>query len=354
MLNKVQALKRLGMTIGTLLLLVVIFVYLFDPFYMYHEPYMGMKTVLFDRDYQVPGSIRSLSYDSVILGSSVAENFDSSYLDEQYGCETLKVIKSSGSVADLLYYLDIVHKQRELKRVFWCMDIFAFTASNETTFYREDSVQYLHTANVLDDAPYLFNKDVLFMKIPQSLAYSLLDRNTGGKGYDWSEDKTFSSEQAMKAYDKPKQCLEQIFLSEEKEPDYLEQNLQMVLQEIEAHPEIEYVMMFPPYSMLWWDCGYVNGVAEEYFQVLEKALPQLCMYDNVKVYFFQAENDIICNLDYYMDMIHYSPQVNQHMLECVVADTNRVTPDNVEMTIQEMREVYEYIIEEGIYRYYEK
>jgi hypothetical protein len=53
-----------------------------------------------------------------------------------------------------------------------------------------------------------------------------------------------------------------------------------------------------------------------------------------------------------MDMIHYSPQVNQFMLDRVTRDQNRVTKDNLAATLENMHATYQYILEEGIHLYY--
>ena len=53
-----------------------------------------------------------------------------------------------------------------------------------------------------------------------------------------------------------------------------------------------------------------------------------------------------------MDMIHYSPEINQYMLDALVQGTHKVTKDNWQEVLSGMRETYEYIISEGIYRYY--
>ena len=375
-MDKKKALKRLLIIIASELVAVALFVGLLDPFYQYHSPYFNLEPVLYDRDNQVPGSLRTLDYDSVLLGSSVAENFDSSFLDDIYQCETLKIIRASGSTADLLYYLEQIHEKKELKQVFWCMDIFALTASTEVTLYGGDTPRYLHTKNVLDDIPYIYNKEIIMMKIPMMLAYSYLGTYSEGHAYDWSADKEFGAAKAMQAYVKPGQPIENLDFTEEI-PD-IERNIQMAVEEIQAHPEISYTVMFPPYSMMWWDCGYVNGLGEKYFYVLEKALPALVECENASVYFFQSDEEIICNLDNYMDMIHYSPQINQYMLDCIAEDamtgdsrdntedtsesnpkdsekgSHRVTEENLETVLAKMRETYEYIINEGIYTYYAK
>ena len=114
-LTKKIALKWLCITIACMLLLAATVTYLFDPFFQYHEPYFGLHKVYYNRDYQVVDSVRNFSYDSVLLDSSVAENFDSGVIDAKYDCNTLKVIRASGSTADLLSYLQLAHGEAGLK-----------------------------------------------------------------------------------------------------------------------------------------------------------------------------------------------------------------------------------------------
>lgn len=368
MLDKKSAVRYLAGLIVLFLFLAAAIVVVFDPFYQYHEPWFGLNAVLNDRDNQVVGTIRTFDYDSVLLGSSVAENYDSSFLDASFDCTTLKVIRASGSTADLLYYLDKAHRRQELKNVFWSMDIFALTASPQITLTSKDIPHYLHTDTVLDDWPYLWNKEILCETIPQMLAYSQMGMNTQGQAYNWARGKNFSAEGAMRAYDKPKK--ENVFYAAEDSADTsaeevedafsmdeqqnLTENLSMIEEELSMHPDTSYTIIFPPYSMMWWDCGYVNGVLETYFEVLEQTIPVLLTYDNAKVYFFVSDRDVICNLDNYMDMIHYSPDINQYMLEEIVQDGHRVSEANWEEVLADMKNTCEYIIDEGIYNYYSR
>lgn len=354
--KKRGALKKLVILILAELLLVAAVVWAFDPFYQYHAPFGSLPAVLTDRDNQVVGTIRNFRYDSVLLGSSVAENFDSDYLDMAYDCSTLKVIRASGSVADLLYYLEMAQEERgiELKNIFWCLDSFAMSASTEVTLYGGDTPRYLHTGSVLDDIPYLFNREVLLERIPYMLACGYQGRNTGGRAYDWSRDKEFSAAKTMQAYDRSGinvvSNVEQRPVGEKAE--LIEENISLLTRQIAAHPETQYYFILPPYSMLWWDCAYVNGEQEERFYILEQTLPELLAFENVEVYFFQSEEEIVCNLDNYMDMIHYTPQVNQLMLERMASGENRVTSENLETVLTALRDMAHRITREEIYRYY--
>ena len=352
--SKKKNLIKLILAIFAELFMVVAVVWFFDPFYQYHAPFFGMEAVLNDRDNQMPGTVRNFSYDSVLVGSSVAENFDSDFLNDTYGCSTVKLIKASGSMADLLYYLDMAQKEHDLKNVFWCLDIFALDASTEVTLYEKGIPRYLHTKAVYDDLPYLFNKEILLEKIPAMLAMAGQGINVGGNAYNWDRDKEFSASQAMLAYDKGGvehgQESEQTISTELKQRT--SDNIKLLTAQIEAHPEITYRFMLPPYSMLWWDCAYVNGQLEERLYILEETLPVLLAFENVEVYFFQSDEEVVCNLDNYMDMIHYSPEINQRMLEKMAAGENKVTPESCRETLDVMRELAMRITREDIYRYY--
>lgn len=338
----------------TFLELAVLFgvVWFFDPFYQYHAPFGDRKAVLYDRDNQVVGTVRNFSYDSVLMGSSVAENFDNSYLDDRYGCKSIKIIKASGSVADLLYYLDTAREKQTLTNVFWCLDLFALDASPIPTIPDGESPPAcLRTETLLDDIPYIYNKEILFEKIPLQYYYARQNKNTGGNAYNWAEGKDFSAARAKQAYIKPKTVKAPKDFTEEK--NNLEKNLALLTQEISAHPDTVYRFIVPPYSLLWWDCAYTGGELEKNFYLLEQTLPVLLAFDNVEVYDFQADRDIVCDLDNYMDMIHYSPEINQYMLEQLDGETYRVTKENYTDKIAEMRKLAKKITEHDIYKYYE-
>lgn len=352
--EKKKALKRLLILTGAEMILIAFFVWLMDPFYQYHAPFFGMDAVLNDRDNQMPGTIRNFAYDSVLAGSSLAENFDSAFLDGTYGCSTLKVVRASGSVADLLYYLEMAQEERELRNVFWCLDIASVCAPTEVTLYGEDIPRYLHTDTILDDLPYLYNKEVLMEKIPVMLASAHEGINTGGQAYNWARNKQFGAQWAMRAYDRGSVTLQEppVQKAYDHEAWLIASNVALLKEEVTSHPRTRYRFLIPPLSLLWWDCAYVNGELEMRIYALDQAVSALLTCENAEVYYFQNEESIVCNLDYYMDMVHYSPDINQYMLERMAAGENRVDEENWGQAVAGLRELTAYISEEAVYRYY--
>ena len=346
--------KKLIIVIAVELLLVASAVWVMDPFYQYHAPVLGEGAVLNDRDNQMAGSIRNFEYDSVLVGSSVAENFDSTFLNVSYDCDTLKIIRASGSVADLLYYLEMAQSEHELRNVFWCLDVFSMTAATKVTLYGEDIPRYLHTETILDDLPYLYNKEILFEIIPAHLAFSRQGLNTGGQAYNWAREKEFGADVAMRAYDREGIQADAVIVQKDlsEVEELLNENIDLLAEQITSHPQIQYRFLLPPYSLLWWDCAYVNGELEQRFAILEETISALLTFENVEVYFFQNQEEIVCDLANYMDMIHYTPDVNQYMLESMAAGESRLTHDNKKEFMQALREMTEHITDHVIFEYY--
>ena len=72
-------------------------VILIDPFFHYHKPWFGLKEVLTDKEYQCIGSLRTFDYDSLIVGSSVAENYYNGWFGDGFDCTPLLYRYSTSS-----------------------------------------------------------------------------------------------------------------------------------------------------------------------------------------------------------------------------------------------------------------
>ena len=52
-------------------------------------------------------------------------------------------------------------------------------------------------------------------------------------------------------------------------------------------------------------------------------------YDNVRLYSFRCNSELICNLDNYKDAKHYGEWVNSQMLQWMKNDEYRITEENL-------------------------
>ena len=94
---------------------------------------------------------------------------------------------------------------------------------------------------------------------------------------------------------------------------------------IEAHPETEFIVFLPPYSLVQWTSFYQQGTMGYHLSQKEAVIRILLGYDNVKVYDFQAELAWVTELDNYIDAWHYGPWINDAIVKRVAAGENRIT-----------------------------
>ena len=335
-------LKKFIIFSAALLLICIFTVILFDPFFQYHKPLPGLKAVLTDKEYQCVGSLKNFDYDSVIAGSSVAENYNNGWFDQGFQCRSIKAIRSYGATADLCYLLDITFEHQELKYVFYNLDPSALVASPETTYKLTGCPMYLYDDNYLNDVQYWLNKDVLFEKIPYLIAQSLIGDYDEGNSYNWAQWKNFNSDMILGLYIR-KPSIDEM-KPETYYQDLLSQNLEILTARIKEHPETQFLIFVPPYSMIWWDNLYRDGDTDAYLYNMQTAYETLLSYENVTLYSFQNDREIITNLENYMDTLHFSPEINHLMCDSLIEGTHRIARENYLSEIEDMRSLADEIV----------
>lgn len=341
--------KRLIITVLVLIFAVGAVVYVFDPFYHYHKPWLGLKEVLNDKEYQCIGTLRHFDYDTLLVGSSVMENNDNAWYDEAYGVKSIKAIRSYGATADLCYLMDEAYKNHDIKYVFYNIDPSSLSADAETTYESTGCPMYLYDTNPFNDVQYLFNKDVLFEKIPYMVANSYLGNYDEGLSYNWAKWKTFDIQMALGLYYRPIDVVE--MQDETIYNDKLMANIALLTKEVADHPETQFMFFYPAYSMLWWDGVYRTGERDAYIYCEKEMTKALLQYDNVRIFCFQNEPDVITNLYNYMDSIHFSPEINKLMLDQMINGEYEMTLDNYEEVLDGVKEFSDKIVNELIVPY---
>ncbi len=327
--------KQFFISSGVLLLLCVLAVVIFDPFFQYHKPLPGLKAVLTDKEYQCTGSLKTFDYDSVIAGSSVAENYNNGWFDQGFGCRSVKAIRSYGATADLCYLLDIAFSHQNIKYVFYNLDPSALVADPETTYEMTGCPMYLYDDNYVNDIEYWLNKGVLMEKIPYLIANSLIGGYDENESYNWAQWKEFNSDMALGLYIRKPSVSE--MKPENYYEDVLRQNLALLTERIEKYPDTCFYVFIPPYSMLWWDNIFRDGDTEAYLYNLEQAMETLLSYENVKLFYFQNDREVITNLENYMDILHFSPDINHYICDSLINGKHQILKNNYKENIRDMK-----------------
>lgn len=340
MQNK-KFLKKLIISIILFLSLPAIIVLVFDPFFHYHKPIRPLKEVLTQAEYQVIGTLKNFEYDSLIAGSSMAENYNNYWFDELFGCKTIKAVKPGANTSDLVYLLNRAYEYKQIKNIFYTLDIAAFTTTVKEHYVNEGMPLYLYNENPLDDIKYLFNKHVIFKDIPYMIANSFLGDYNEGDSFNWAKYKSFDTLHYEPTIEKQ----ENKNLEEYRQ--YVEFNLNQLEHLIREHQDTNFIFMVPPYSSLWWYEAYMCGDLEYNFYALEEIFNRLLKYENVEIHYFQSIEEIVADLSNYMDLLHFHPDINKNLVELIITDHYLVTMDNKEEKLSEMKQladkcIYEY------------
>ncbi len=310
-------------------ILVMALVIYVDPFFHYHSPLKGFPYLVDNQLSQNPGMAAHMEYDSVILGSSMTVNFQTSWFQELMDLQTIKLSYSGAFPKDQANIMDIIFKSpnnqggKRIKKVFLGVDVITYTGGVDETKY--PIPEYLYDENPFNDVAYVLNKDVVLNYILRPIADP--DPTDLSNVYaSWWTEEYYSQEWVLHNYTSPDQ------VEEEALPEaYLaaaEANLAAnICPYIEANPDTQFVIFFPPYSILFWNDvlkeNHLDATIEEYRYIANR----LNAYDNVEIYFFPDQEEIICDLNNYADYSHYHPRYNRYMTECFADRTRLVAKE---------------------------
>ena len=346
--NKKNFLKKLVIFILVVAFFVAGVVFLFDPFFHYHKPIRPLKAVLTQAEYQVIGTLRTFDYDSLIAGSSMAENYNNKWFDETFDCTAIKAVKPGANTSDLVYLIEAAYEEKEIKNIFYTLDISALTTIIQEHYVNEGMPLYLYNKNPFDDVKYLFNKHVFFEDIPYMIANSFLGDYDEGDSFNWAQYKEFGTLHYTPTEEK----------QEDKKLDeyakYVDFNMEKLENLVKTHPETKYIFMIPPYSSLWWYEAYMCGDIELDFYALDQAFTRLLSYENVEIHYFQNMEEIVSNLNLYMDLIHYHPDVNKSLVDLIPTNKYKVTLSNKYLILDNMKILVDKCINEYAKEYFSK
>ena len=347
-LEKKKFLKLLIVSMAAVLLLPMVAVFIFDPFFHYHRPIKPLKAVLTQAEYQVIGTLKTFDYDSLIAGSSMAENYNNRWFDEKFKVKTVKAVKPGANTSDLVYLLNRAYQYREIKNIFYTLDIAAVNTTVREHYVNEGMPLYLYNDFLLDDVKYLLNKHVLLKEIPYMIANSFLGDYDEGNSYNWAKYKQFGN----LSYELTKEKKEEKNIEEYKEN--VEFNLNQLEELIENHQETRFIFMIPPYSSLWWYEAYMCGDLEYNFYTLEQCFEKLLAYSNVEIYYFQDIEEIVSDLSLYMDLLHYHPEINKRLVDSIGNKDYLVTMENKKEKIESIKRLADKCINEYAKEYLKK
>ncbi len=310
------------------LLLFIVVTVVIDPYFHFHKPINGISYRLYEERYINNGIVRHFDYDAIITGSSTTENFKVSEFNQLFECNAVKVPFSGGTYREVSENLQAAFSYNsQIEKVLWALDWTILIADPQYLNY-SNFPTYLYDNNVWNDVKYILNKDTFYHGTLNSIMMTI----KGQAPTSFDDYATFSGptgkEAVMQSYVRRDTDAADRGLTEE-ERIMVENNVkQNICTVISENPNTTFYIFFPPYSIVRWDSWNRYGLITAQIEAGEIASEILLQYDNVKLFCFFENEDLIFNLDNYKDDLHYSADVNSQILEWIRNDVGRITLNN--------------------------
>lgn len=329
-----------GGTAAILLLIAGITVWI-DPFLHYHKALDEFEYPLKDERYQNDGILRNYSYNAVITGTSMAQNFKTSEFDELWEASAVKICFSGASYKEIDENVRRALKYNDgIKYVLRSLDGNRLNYPADQNEY-EGYPTYLYDDNLFNDVQYLLNKEV----IPKTLAVVNYTRAgeqtpTWDEYGNWSKYKHFGKEEVFQTWSQFAEQEEEYLLQQE-DYDRISENIRTnVLQTAIENEDVTFYLFIPPYSICYWDTLVRTKQMNAQLCAEQTAVEMLLQADNIHIYAFDDHVEIISNLDNYTDALHYGEWINSEILRWINNGEGELTKENYAEYFEKLRRIY--------------
>ncbi len=344
--------------------------WLVDPYRIFHKPWVrdnyfpndtGMRA-------EAAGIINTERFDSIILGTSMAENFSAQEASQIFGSSFVNISLGGSFISERSFVLNYALRKQALRNVIYSVD-WGTLESGSITGRLIEPYTYLYDQNPFNDLMiYVSNPKIFRYALCRNLVISS-DRRCPNRRNDletlvewhsnWEHSKRFggldkwleakNNPQIIDALKSISQSIDLIEtgqvhpvdwhnleLSKTKHQKVFEENL---LRHAINHPDTGFYFFFPPYSRLNFAILKQSDPQrfEEYLGILRLVVNECAKYPNVKVFGFETE-DFLDDIANYKDTSHYHQRINSEMLHWMKNGEHELTPENIEPYIQVITE----------------
>ncbi|MDD2698423.1 MAG: hypothetical protein PHF17_06440 [Arcobacteraceae bacterium] len=320
--------------------------YIVDPYQQYRLA--TFYPISYDSNkqrYKNGGFAKNFSYDSLILGTSMTENFLLDEVEKELDFNnTLKLSISGGSAIEQSTTLQTaINSNKNLNNVVWGLDTFIFVGEVDNLSYGEGTFPfYLYDSNRLNDYKYLFSLDTLYESWNILSNSDLNNKNRyiyeKNNMYTWQHnfEKNFTLKNVRNAWNNREDFLD---IEKDKQTfNYMKNSFDSnFLEIIKSNPQIHFTIFFPPYSILTFKIFEERAQLDDVLNFKKYIYTHLLNCKNVTMYDFQIAKEITTNLNNYKDVSHYHQKINSWILQQIKENNYLVTKRNFEDNLQNLQ-----------------
>ena len=303
-------------------LLLSALMYIIDPFFQFR---VRDNSYLLNPRYVNAGLIKNYDYDTIIIGSSMTQNFDMDIFREELGAKPLHVSMGGITAVETAELTELAKAQGRAEKYYIGIDLHSFAFTGQES----NNPPYLFRDDILSTARYLLSYEAWFRFLPVDMGFLAL--NAVGMELppkfarscsidmlaSWEHDFTYSEETVLANY-KGNYSVSEVV--PEGLAERMRENFALVFDSIEGIEE-DTVFFFPPYSILYWHNaeGYRDIYLDAKRDFIARAEALGCT-----VFDFQ-DSRLCMDLNSYRDASHYSGEINDYMTRCFASGEHRVS-----------------------------
>lgn len=319
-------------------------VYFIDPLFHFHEPSTHFSYGIYDERYQNDGILRNFTYDAMITGTSMTENFKTSECNALFNVNAVKTPFSGGRYKEIDKNIkQAISYNPNLKLVIRAIDYnYLFTGKDDSAHDESSYPSYLSNDNIFDDVNYVFNKTIFFENVmPVLKTYAPNKGNVVSfdEAYNWNEGFSFGKEAVFESFERV-EAKDEGEITQEMIQNFQANIDQNLVATVKANPDIQFYYFLTPYSILYWDGIQRTNSIQKHMQAERMVIEALIPFENMHLFSFSDVFELTTDLDNYKDYTHYGEKINSWMLDHMVKGKYRLTSENYEEYLHKVEYFY--------------
>lgn len=317
--------------------LIALLNFIVDPYHYYRKQQAIGPFYNDDQRMNVPGFIKHDDAEIAVIGSSVNNFFSPGMTRQIFGTDALLLNIDGSTIAEQIMVAQNLLKQRKVSmhRIIW--DISAVKLDEvhgELAMPKDVYPLYLYADDLLNGA-YLINIHTTGMSL-RNLAHTIFGGKSFGLGSSYGRSpppapkhELSNCQAVMSHYHQRK---DNNWLEESGKlvnHNNLAQNITDIIQIVEKNPTVRFSFYFPPYSIVRHRFHRDTGMEQKFFYVRNFFAQSIAGLNNAELFDFQSEVELISDLNHYIDMTHFRPDIAHKILADIHAGQQRFTPEEI-------------------------
>ena len=329
-----------------------------DPLQIFRPARLLTAVYSQDSRLQNAGLIKSQTFDTVFMGTSLAIHFRQSDIDKILGVKSLKLAMSGSSSREQTFVLAAAMVRRP-KRVIWEVDDWIFHDTPEidanthlpADLYRGNAkgiASYLLSGATAREALWIAARSIpTFERLLSPLTNEALfkfplsnvdDINTLQPADDVGA--IYNAKRAMAAFRYITDPVRSKYLLDDTDYDIKVRVFERdAIGLIRANPDVTFDVYLPPYSILQWVA--LRETSPETLKSVSAFSAYFCQrlmdFPNVRLFDFRSVSDITHDLNNYSDVIHHSPDIDLKVLDWLAQGKHRVDGSAPAASLDELK-----------------